>query len=93
MGQEIMLLGINVDAYEEWVEYRKEKRKPLSDLAKKKVINRLAKHDFATQQRMVDRAIENDWQGLHDIEPEKVAKNTTRSQSLDQMLNDTSWAD
>lgn len=93
MNQEILPMGINLDALSEWEEYRKEKGKPLSELARKKVINRLAKHDSVTQQRMVDTAIENDWRGLHDVEPEKVKRKSTRDQTIQELLNDTSWAD
>lgn len=91
MNQEILPVGINTAALSEWVEYRKEKGKPLSALAEKKVVNRLAKHDLTTQQRMVDKAIENDWIGLHDVEPEKT--NLTKHQSIHEMLTDTSWAE
>jgi hypothetical protein len=93
MNQEILPVGINTAALSEWEEYRKEKGKPLSALAKKKVVNRLAKHDIETQQRMVDRAIENDWQGLHDVEPDKPKSQLTKHQSIHEMLTDTSWAD
>lgn len=93
MNQEILPMGINLDALSEWEEYRKEKGKPLSPLARKKVMNRLVKHDERTQQRMVDKAIENDWRGLHDIEPEKTHVKSTRDQSIHELLNDTSWAD
>ena len=85
-------IGLNVDALAEWEEYRADKGKPLSRLARVKVINRLAKHSEDVQQLMVDRAIENDWQGLHDLPVEREQPNSTRSKSLMDDLTDTSWA-
>ena len=84
------VIGINALALEEWVEYRTEKKKPLSALALKKTQNVMLKHDEETQQRMVDAAIMNDWQGLHYTEPPKA--NSTRSRSLEQDLMDKDWA-
>ena len=90
--QQEMTVGLNTEALEEWEEYRREKGKPLSRLARKKVINRLCKHDETTQQAMVDRAIENDWQGLHDLPVERDGPQSTRKKSLIDDLTDTSWA-
>ena len=89
MEQELLAVGLNTEALNEWDEYRTEKGKPLSRLARKKVVNRLLKHPEDTQQRMVDRAIENDWQGLHDI---PVEKTDTREITLHTQLTDRSWA-
>jgi len=83
-------IGLNQQALDEWIEYRQDKKKPLSALALKKTTNLLLKFDEAHQQYMVDMAIMNDWQGLHTVEPEK--KQTTRQNSLQQDLTDTSWA-
>ncbi len=83
-------IGLNVEAFEEWREYREENGKPLSCLARKKVINRLLRHDEKHQQLMVDRAIENDWQGLHDIERPREC--TSRQQSIAQDLTSRDWA-
>jgi hypothetical protein len=88
--------GLNVSAFDEWVAYRDQRKKPLSDLAKTKVINKLVQHQFNHQQKMVDTAIENDWVGLHEVQEKPELKparsQKTRDLSLDQMLNDTSWA-
>ena len=88
--QDEMPIGLNLDALEEWQEYREFKKKPLSELALKKVRNKLMRHSMEHQQYMVDQAIENDWQGLHEIEPRR--EQTTRQQSLQQDLTDRSWA-
>lgn len=83
-------MHINEEALQEWVEYRKEKKKPLSPLALKKTQNLMAKFGEEQQQHMVDAAIMNDWQGLHAVEAPKVQ--TTRHTSLRDDLTDTSWA-
>lgn len=88
--QQIMVLGVNEEALEEWIEYRNDKRKPLSNLALKKTQNLLSKYDYEQQQRMVDTAIMNDWQGLHPVDAPK--QQTTRTTSLQHDLSDTSWA-
>lgn len=83
-------VALNQDALDEWIEYRKLKKKALSDLALQKVINKLKRHDYDHQQYMIDTAIENDWQGLHDVEPQKEAVKETSF--IDNHTN-TSWAD
>lgn len=82
-------IGLNQGAVDEWVEYREEKKKPLSALALKKVIKFLLKYDESHQQALVDAAIMNDWQGLHDVE---IKKQSSRESTLRDDLNDTSWA-
>jgi hypothetical protein len=81
---------INEEALQEWIEYRTDKKKPLSNLALKKTQNLMLKFDEAQQQHMVDAAIMNDWQGLHPVEPPKQF--TSRQTTLLQDLTDTSWA-
>jgi hypothetical protein len=92
-GGDPLPLSLNQDALQEWMQYRIQKKKPLSDLAITKVINRLKDHPFDHQQTMVDRAISNDWQGIHDVEPAKPANiKSIRDMSIEEMLNDVSWA-
>jgi len=82
-------MGLNQNAVDEWREYREEKKKPLSALALKKVVKFLLMYPEDHQQMIVDSAIMNDWQGLHDIE---IKKQTSRESTLQDDLNDTSWA-
>jgi len=99
MTQEIMAFGLNTEALEEWREYRKAKKKPLSPLAEKKTIKLMLQYQMEEQQLLVDRAIQNDWQGLHplndkqrrDAKPNK--RSSTRHRSIQDDLEDTSWAD
>ena len=53
-------LGVNEEALQEWIQYREEKKKPLSALALKKTQNLMLKFSEAQQQLMVDVAIMND---------------------------------
>jgi hypothetical protein len=91
VGNEALVIdNLNTEALAEWIEYREDKKKPLSKLALKKTQNLMLKFDPAQQQLMVDTAVMNDWQGLHAVDPPKA--NTTRDRSLQQDLTDTSWA-
>ena len=88
--QQQTIIGLNQEAIEEWIEYREEKKKPLSRLAMKKTTNLLLKYNEEQQQLMIDTAIMNDWQGLHPVDPPKQI--TTKQTSLADDLHDTSWA-
>ena len=92
--------GVNQDAWEEFTEYRKAKRKPVSAFAQKKLWVKLQRHSPEVQQEMVDRSIENDWQGLFEPPaprqgsiPKPGAGQSTRGRTIEQDLLDTSWAD
>ena len=82
--------NLNVDAVEEWQEYRTAKKKPLSPLALKKSQNLLMRFGYDQQQLMVDSAIMNDWQGLHPVEEPR--QQTSRQTSIQDDLNNTDWA-
>lgn len=86
-------MGVNQEALAEWIEYRKEKGKPLSALALKKTENLLVKFGEAHQQHIVDTAIMNDWRGLHPVEMPKDLAGRPKDKNLCDHLNDTSWAD
>lgn len=88
--QKELPMGLNTAAMDEWIEYRQDKKKPLSALALKKSQNFLLRFDPDHQQTIVDAAIMNDWQGLHAVEKRKEVE--TRARSLEQDLTDTSWA-
>jgi hypothetical protein len=87
------IIGLNEQAIEEWIEYREEKKKPLSPLALKKSKNLLMKYGLAEQQHFVDIAISNDWVGIHPCPmPKVMPQQSTRDTSFQQDLTDTSWA-
>jgi hypothetical protein len=85
-------ININMEALEEWTEYRVEKKKPLSKLALKKTQNLLLKLGYEHQQHCVDVAIQNDWVGLHPVEMPRQIGSPSRDRTLQQDLTDTSWA-
>lgn len=84
------IIGLNQEALDEWIEYREDKKKPLSALALKKTTNLMLKFPEEQQQLMVDTAIMNDWRGLHAVDPPKQV--TTRAHSIEHDLSDRSWA-
>jgi uncharacterized protein YdaU (DUF1376 family) len=86
--------GINIESWNEWFTYRKEKKKTVSQAAAKKQFNLLAKYTTEQQKLIIDTSIQNDYQGL--FEP-KVNNNEAHKRVLDEQDNinwdDTSWAD
>jgi len=84
------IIGLNQEALDEWIEYREDKKKPLSKLALKKTTNLLLKYPEAQQQVMIDTAIMNDWRGLFAVDPPKQV--ATRQNTMEQDLSDRSWA-
>lgn len=58
--------GINLTAWAEWVEYRASKRQKISAKAAAKQWARLIRWSPAEQAEMINRSIENDYQGLFD---------------------------
>ena len=84
-------IGLNQAALDEWVNFRRKySKKPMSQPAMDKVINKLLQWSESEQQRMVDEAIEHEWTGLHYVEPPK--HQSSRQTSLVDDLTDTSWA-
>ncbi len=56
--------GINIESWNEWFTYRKEKKKTVSQAAAKKQFNLLAKYTTEQQKLIIDTSIQNDYQGL-----------------------------
>jgi hypothetical protein len=57
--------GINLEAWNEWVEFRKhEKKKAVSKSAAKKQFKLLLGYTAEQQQMVIDSSIQNDYQGL-----------------------------
>lgn len=55
---------INAKAWSEWCEFRKGKRKPVSQAAAKKQLAMLEKYPTHIQKQIIDSSIQNDYQGL-----------------------------
>ena len=59
--------GLNAEAWADWVEDRKERKKPMTKRAKKLAMGKLLKHTLEHQRTMVDAAIERGWTGIWEI--------------------------
>jgi len=86
------VIGVNQESLDEWIEYRAETHKKMSSLAIKKLTTKLLQWDEETQQRLIDHAIEMDWKGVYWVDPPRAQGTSTKSTSLRQDLEDTSWA-
>ncbi len=79
---------LNQEALDEWLAYRKEKKKPLTPMSIERVIKkliRLSEGNLDKQMEMVEQSIENGWTGLFAVKKTalEVAKETKQSfQSL-----------
>lgn len=78
---------VNQQALETWIEYRKEIKKPLRQMSIDRVSRKLSKHDFHTQERMVEQSIENGWQGLFEVKQVK-----THEQDFIELHTNSDWA-
>ena len=84
---------LNQGAWEEWVEFRStEKKKKIGPMAQRKQIQMLCSYPPAEQQAIIDNSIMNSWQGLFPPKQSKQPVVSTRHRSLQDDLNDRSWA-
>lgn len=58
--------GLDVQAWDRWVAYRKDLKKPIKTTSVESAQNALAKHGH-NQAAVVDQSIANGWQGLFDL--------------------------
>lgn len=86
---------INQEALDDWIKYRKEIKKPLKPMSIERVSKKLSKHDYDTQERMVEQSIESGWIGLFEVKkaPEQlpVEKCTRTADFIDMQFN-SDWA-
>lgn len=66
-------------AWEEYIQHRKELKKPFTPLAYKKLINKLLDYDKQTIILAINRSIENDWTGIF---PESISTNIKKKSSI-----------
>jgi hypothetical protein len=59
--------GINRDSWTEWIEARKANKKKVSEAAAKKQFKLLLKYTEEEQKLIIDKSIQNDYQGLFDL--------------------------
>ena len=69
---EVDFIGLNRSSWLEWVEYRKDKRKPVSKAAAKKQTDELLQYDEDTQALMIDQSIKNDYTGIFPLKASGV---------------------
>mgnify|MGYP003558273457 FL=1 len=58
---------VNQSAWTEFVQHRKDIRKPLTEKACEKLFKLLAQFDAPTQQAMIDKSIESRWTGIFEL--------------------------
>jgi len=81
--------GINQPAWNEWVVYRKSKKKTVSAAAAKKQFKLLSNYAFDVQQQIIDQSIQNDYQGLFGPKGKPAV---SQKPPLMDRLKDRSWA-
>lgn len=80
-------------AWNEWNDYRKERRKKLTPSTAKMQLKKLAKHPEQTAIEMIHQSIEKGWEGLFDIEPKKINRSSNgKNDRTEQNLNDIAIA-
>lgn len=99
--KEILIpIGINAPAWSEWVEYRKSKKKVVSQKAATKQFGLLLKYSDFEQQQIINSSISNDYQGLFEPKvspPSRQYQTTTghgntRDTPLVEDLTNSDWA-
>lgn len=60
--------GINLDYWNQWIAFRKLKRKPVSPVAASKQFTLLLKYTPDQQRELIEKSIANDYQGLFDLQ-------------------------
>lgn len=81
----IIPIGINLNSWNEWVAFRKSKKKTISEIAAKKQFELLAKYPENVQKQIIDNSITNDYQGL--FEPKQ------NKQAVKQSFNDVDYGE
>lgn len=68
---EVKEMGVGVPRWEDWVDHRREKKKPFTPMSVKTQLEELAEFSEAEQEKAIREAIKSGWQGLF---PKKNAK-------------------
>ena len=85
---------INETALQEFIDWRRDElKKPMTPLAIKKLRTKLEPFTDAEQVKALDRAIKGRWSGVFPEKERQIVKtNSTRDLTLEDQLNDRSWA-
>ena len=82
--------GLNLDAWAEFEQHRKDIKKPLTDTARTKAANQIIHLDSIEQQSTVDKSISSRWAGLF---PDKITAAKVKDQKAEQREQDANdWA-
>jgi hypothetical protein len=82
--------GLDKDAWERWVAYRKAIRKPLKDVSLHAAALKLSKYG-ADQAEVVNQSVSNQWQGLFELrkgkaDPTEPKQKTDKQKAADQQI-------
>ncbi len=84
--------GLDREAWDRWVAYRKAIRKPLKDVSMHAAALKLSKYG-ADQAEVVNQSISNQWQGLFELrkgktDPSEPKQKTDKQKAADQQIFD-----
>jgi hypothetical protein len=82
--------GLDTEAWERWVSYRKAIRKPLKDVSMHAAALKLSKYGV-DQAEVVSQSISNQWQGLFELrkgktDPSEPKQKTDKQKAADQQV-------
>ncbi len=81
-------IDLNLEAWEEWCEYRRvEKKNKVGPLGAKKQHKMLIEYTYEQQQQIIDTSMASGWTGLFEPKTPIKPANTMN------LLTDRSWAD
>jgi hypothetical protein len=66
---------IGIRGWDDWVQYRKELKKPMTESTVKKQAKQLTNHPPEIQKAMIDQSIEKGWTGLFEIKEKSNGHN------------------
>ena len=73
--------GLDVDAWNQWVQYRKEIKKPLKPMSILAAMKKMVKHG-EMQAAVVERSIANGWTGFYEINNSQSQQSTAQQQPI-----------
>ena len=86
-----IIIGINQQWLDEWLDYRREDlKKPMTPRAIKMVTKKLLQWSEPEQERLICNAIEMNWKGIYWVDRPKAL--SSRESNIYDELTDTSWA-
>jgi|TARA_R100000084_G_scaffold106637_1_gene65165 hypothetical protein len=68
--------------FEEFIQHRKQLKKPMTKIAISRMVAKLNKYDARTAEQMLVQSMENGWVGIFDLKKEDNGKQTRADQAL-----------